>query len=393
VASIRRKSGSKFYYACFRGADGLRHQESTKEMSRNRAMRIALELEEAARNCNSRAALQQRFNQISVDLFSEALPSDSVREYFERAMRERAGEIKPSTARRYQQAQADFCEFLGPVADKPLRGVTRSQVIAFRAAVAKRTTAANANALIKGLRTFFTRAQEDNIVTENPTLRLKPLAEVERDPSEKRRAFTPEEIVRIKKAAAKAGPEWLQMVEIGSITGQRLADVACMNWGEIVPANDRIMVWGFRSRKTKRHMSVPIPVSYVEGIRVAIPTGAPGTPGQVFPHAAAQHAKTNSSNSLSNQFYDILASIGIVPPRNHKAHKEGRRGARTPNQVSFHCFRHTVTSMLNAAGVPRSVIMDIVGHDSVESSLVYTHAEMVEKEEAQEKLRARLGTV
>ena len=154
------------------------------------------------------------------------------------------------------------------------------------------------------------------------------------------------------------------------------------------------MVWGFDSGKTCRPMSVPLPIACIEEMHVALKTGAPGGPGHVFPGAAAQHAVTDSANSLSNQFYNILVAAGIAPPHDHKAHtdKQGRRGARTPNQFGFHCFRHTVTSMLNALGVPRSVIMDIVGHDSVESSLVYTHAEMVEKEEAQQKLIARMTT-
>jgi integrase len=391
MATVRRKSGSRYYFACYRGADGSRKQTSTKETNRNRAYRMALELEEAARKRDSRAALQQRFNEISVQLYAEPLPADFVRDYFKRVLAERAGEIKPSTARRYTQVADDFCAFLGAGADQPLREITRSHIIAFRAAIAERTTAANANALLKALRSFFTRAQQDGILIENPTAKLKALAEVERDPSEKRRQFTPEEIVRIKTSAERVGLEWRHIVEIGSLAGQRLADIATMKWAEISYVNERITVWGFRSRKTKRHMSVPIPVSVIENMKTVLKSGGPGSSGCAFPRAAAQHAVTNSSNSLSNQFADILADAGIVAPRNHKKQKDGRRSARTPSTVGFHCFRHTVTSMLNAAGVPRSVIMDLVGHDSPEMSLIYTHAEMVEKEEAQQKLLAKLG--
>ena len=76
MASIRRSTGTKFYYACYRGADGLRRQVSTKELSRNRAMKIAIELETAAQMRDSRTALQARFNQISQDLYSAPLRSD-----------------------------------------------------------------------------------------------------------------------------------------------------------------------------------------------------------------------------------------------------------------------------------------------------------------------------
>jgi integrase len=41
--------------------------------------------------------------------------------------------------------------------------------------------------------------------------------------------------------------------------------------------------------------------------------------------------------------------------------------------VSFHSLRHTAVSLLKDAGIPDSVVMALVGHDTVAMSQRYTH--------------------
>jgi integrase len=41
--------------------------------------------------------------------------------------------------------------------------------------------------------------------------------------------------------------------------------------------------------------------------------------------------------------------------------------------VSFHCLRHTANTLMKKAGVPEAVVRDIVGHDTMEISRLYTH--------------------
>src|SRR5271165_6351691 len=48
MASLRRFSDSKFWYACFTGPDGRRLQHSTKETDRKRAQKIADQYEGVA---------------------------------------------------------------------------------------------------------------------------------------------------------------------------------------------------------------------------------------------------------------------------------------------------------------------------------------------------------
>ena len=47
--------------------------------------------------------------------------------------------------------------------------------------------------------------------------------------------------------------------------------------------------------------------------------------------------------------------------------------ARAKYELSFHSLRHTATSLLKNAGIPQSVVMDYIGHDSADVSHGYTH--------------------
>jgi len=55
-------------------------------------------------------------------------------------------------------------------------------------------------------------------------------------------------------------------------------------------------------------------------------------------------------------------------------------------RVSFHSLRHTATSLLKAAGIPASVVMDLIGHDDAAMSQHYTHTGDSERRRAVDAL-------
>lgn len=389
MASVRRKS-SQYYFACFRGADGRRVQISTKERNRNRALKIAIELEEAARQRDSQEQLRQRFDLISEQLYGAPLPADTVADYFTKVQEQRVGEISESTAKRYGQVAKDFLEHLGEAAQRPLREIKRADVIAFRGKVAERTSAGNANASMKSLSSFFTRAQQDGVIRDNPIAHLKPLAEAPKQDGDRRRPFTDEELTSLFAAAANSGKEWPGIITIGCMTAQRLGDVATLRWSSLSHATADVCVWSFKSRKTKRMMNVPLPTKFVESIGVKLGSGKPGDSAFVFPQAASTYLQAGQANTLSNRFHDILVAAKLLPARSHKREKNGRRAARKVSEISFHSLRHLATSRLYSLGVPRSVAMDLVGHETIEASNTYTHVDLREKIAAQEKLLSSL---
>jgi len=59
------------------------------------------------------------------------------------------------------------------------------------------------------------------------------------------------------------------------------------------------------------------------------------------------------------------------------------------SRISFHSLRHTATSLMKNAGVPQSVVMDIIGHESSAISQAYTHVGDAEKRQAIATLPSR----
>jgi len=386
MASIRRKKGSQYYYACFLSPDGARRQISTKETNRNRAMRVAVDLEESAKKRASRVALQDAYNRISEELYAQPLRVDTTRIFIETTIAQRKGEISDSSARRYRQVADAFLRHLGVEADGPLRDVTYNHMISFRSEIATKTSNSNGNAYIKCLRHFFTRALADRVIMEDPTKRIKPLAKEKRPPNEKRRPFTEDEMTRIFTIAEETSSEWKWMVMIGSLTGQRLGDVANMHWSSLEYTGREFSIWKFESLKTKRDMVLPLPLPIVEAMAAESGDKKPGSDAYVFPEAYRTYNLSKRTGTLSNQFTQMMVKAGILAPRDHKAHKNGRNRARAASTLGFHSLRHMVTSALSAGGEGRALIMDFIGHNSPEMSQIYTHTELEQKALAQTKL-------
>ena len=85
------------------------------------------------------------------------------------------------------------------------------------------------------------------------------------------------------------------------------------------------------------------------------------------------------SGRNSKQFNAILAQCGLARPQPHTSTGKGRWARRQQNELSFHCLRHTATSLLKNAGVSEVVARDIIGHDSASVSANYTHVDEATK--------------
>jgi hypothetical protein len=107
---------------------------------------------------------------------------------------------------------------------------------------------------------------------------------------------------------------------------------------------------------------------------------------RLFPKAFhTVSAQCDRVGTLSNQFYEVMVEAGLVPARSH-AKKPGRESSkRVGLGLSFHCLRHTATSLMKEAGIPEATVRDIIGHESKEVSANYTHVDEGAKRSALEK--------
>jgi hypothetical protein len=74
--------------------------------------------------------------------------------------------------------------------------------------------------------------------------------------------------------------------------------------------------------------------------------------GPLFPKAFSTVAgQFDRVGTLSNQFHDVMVEAGLVSHRAHAKKGTGRAGKRLGAELSFHCLRHTATSLMKEAGI------------------------------------------
>ena len=138
------------------------------------------------------------------------------------------------------------------------------------------------------------------------------------------------------------------------------------------------------TRKTSRTVMLLIAKPLAECLERLPSSDDPSAP--LFPNAFAAKERSEDGGTLSNQFYQLLVAAGLAVKRPHVSKKKGRSGKRQVGGLSFHCLRHTATSLLKNAGVSDVVARDIIGHESEAVSRVYTHIDFQTKLDAIDKL-------
>jgi len=166
-----------------------------------------------------------------------------------------------------------------------------------------------------------------------------------------------------------ADDEWRSMLRFGLFTGQRLFDIANLRWTQIDLAREKIRL---TARKTGKGLTLPLAGPLLRHVLTLAASADPEAPAHPRAFATIQRNQ-GSVSTLSNQFGDLLARAGLRAKVSHDANKQGRGARRTVSDLSFHPLRHSAVSMLKTAGIAESVVMELVGHDSVEVLRHYTH--------------------
>ena len=374
MASIRQRSGTKFWFACFTLPNGRRVQRSTKEIDRKKAQRIADKWEAATRGRITARQTQRVIADLYRDITGEHLVFPTVREYFNSWVARKKPETAPSTYRFYHDKAQRFLNWLGNHADQQIALISRDDIHAFRSAELARVAPRSVNHAIKFLRMVFKTAKEDGKYhDENPAAGVK-VAKL--GDGNRRRGFTIPEIRRVLKIA---NDEWRSLIFFGLYTGQRLGDLARLTWQNVDLECDEIR---FISRKTGRTMIIPIAPPLRAQIE-KLPAG--DNPHQpLHPRAFASAEKSGAVKTLSRQFHELLADAGLTTRKAHRRSEAapGRDGPRESSPISFHSLRHTATSLMKNAGINASVVMDIIGHESEAVSAHYTHIDEATKRRA-----------
>ena len=381
MASVRRKDGSRYWFACFTLAGGLRVQRSTKETDRKKAQRLADAFEEVARQQVTARQAQRIVADTYQRVTGNTLPATTTRDYFKRWLDRKKPETSKSTHLFYTGKTGRYLDWLGDRANATVLDITPEDILAFRTSENERVRPATVNHALKILRMVFEDAKRDRVIADNPadSVRL-----VKADPGRSRRPFS---VGEIKQLLAAANHEWQSLILFGLYTGQRLGDLARLTWANIDLEHDELCL--FRG-KTGRRQIIPLapPLrAYLTG-----PSHRKHRCDEpLHPTAFASVIKSGKVGTLSRQFYELMAKVGIVPAKRHRTSPNGagRNGRHNVGKVSFHALRHTATSLMKNAGISSAVVQDIIGHESSAISDNYTHID----EEAKRKALSAMPNV
>lgn len=376
MASLRRRLGTSYWFACFTLPDGRRVQRSTKLRDRKPALKLALEWEEAAANRITEAQARRVLSDIHEIIHGQPLETPTLTTYVAQWLARKTGEVAEVTRLSYKSATDDLTEFLGAKASQPIHHTTPATIASWRDNAARRASPRTANNKLKIVRVLFQAAWRDGLLSENPAAKVSSLRVGEGT----RRPFT---LAELKDILRHASTEWHGMILFGLYTGQRLKDIASLTWANADTERGEIRL---QTSKTGRNQRIPMARAlraYLSELPSADAKTAP-----LFPKAHPLSQKAGGSSVLSQQFYGILVDAGLAKERPPKRHGKGigRDAPRERNEVTFHSLRHTATSLLKNAGVSEAVARDIIGHESAEISRHYTHVDEEVKRRAIELL-------
>lgn len=366
MGCLTKRKDSKYWWAGWYGPDGRFIFRSTKCTARQDASQVLSTWEKVANRARAGVLTEEQVRRVAADMFfratGETLKRQTVTEYLHGWAKRKELEIADSSAVEYRNVSNGFMEAIGKRSEKDMSLVTPTQVTAWRDKLAGRLAAGTVNKQLKIMRGAWSQAMREGLVTANPFTAVQTI-KARKSFETTRRAFTLDEMRRI---LAVASGEWRGIILFGLYTGQRLSDITGLGWNQIDAAEG---VVHFVTAKTGAVLDIPMALplaDWLGSVRVPKSAAAP-----LFPTA---NAATVSMNSKA--FAKILVAAGLrkeLP--NHKGTGKGRNVKREASEVTFHCLRHTATSLLKNAGVSDVVAMEIIGHKTAAISRAYTHIE------------------
>lgn len=282
-------------------------------------------------------------------------------------------ELRPSTLRRYRGL------LLGPdVADwlaRPIASLTRGDVIDLLHRMQRRKRArggkltVSVNRMLAVLRKFFRWSIQRNLIDVSPASDIEPpAAEEPRD----RHLFgnrlhnQPSELGLLWKACECVGP-FGTLPKILILTGQRLSEVAGMQWDELLDFDGRESRWlipGARTKNGKAHLVplAPLAVKTIHSIKQK--EKAP------FLFSGTGHTAFSGFSGLKKQIDAEIESV--------KKEEPARYTGQFLKPWRFHDLRRTFKTGLAELGIGSDIRDALVNHTKQGVDAHYDHAELLQ---------------
>ena len=195
----------------------------------------------------------------------------------------------------------------------------------------------------------------------------------EQDTVVRRQAFTREQEQQLRDVLVDPQykvmnkPEIRVIYYLGMFTGQRMKDCVLLQWQNVDMEHKRIWVKQF---KTEKEVSIPM----ADELFVVLQEAKTWQSDQyVCPKSAARYSKLNrdgknvGNNLVNIDVLRVIRWIGLEP----SVDVPGRDKKMTV--YGFHSLRHSFASFCAESGVPKAVLLSILGTDSEIADKYYTH--------------------
>lgn len=413
MPSLFRRPNSQYFYCAFRIPTQVdpdtgkveawsQVKKCTKQVERGAALKVALQLEEearqeagagdevskkimsvlreagelACRRCLSEPLARQFLTRIYEIGNADSLRIPTAREWMEEWFERNQSSWGASTLGTYRPAKAAFLESLGEKADRKLEFVTSTDVRKFRDAVRKGRKAATVNQYLKVIHATFAGAEREGLIRENPASKVKPLL---KEDSVARADFSIQQVQAIRRVA---DADWQTCISIGFYTGWRLCDVTNLRWGQVDLANGKLTVTPKKQRRTKAAKKILVaPIhARLQTILEALPS-TDDPDAFLMPSLAGKRA--GGKTGLSFAFKDLMKEAG-VPFLTERRLPDGSGNETVA--LSFHSLRHTFVSTLANQGTSAEIRKALTGHTDEAVHEIYTHFSL-------DQLRGQVATM
>ena len=329
--------------------------------------------------------VENQARKVISDIFSignqDQLPRSTIKDFLTAWLRRKELEAGQQTHTRYGIVVDQFLKFLGGKKARDIAHLTSADISGFRDAVSERSAPSTVNVALKVIRAALNQAKREGLIDSNEAERVSLLKRVARS---KRRPFSLDELRRV---LEMANQEWVGIILVGLYTGLRLGDIATLTWTNVDLGQRELHLV---TQKTGRSQNLPIAKPLLKHLESLPVSDDPHQP--LFPSAYDLYTRQRFNGTLSRQFYDILVAAGLAKERVHAVTGKGSLVRHVQNELSFHCLRHTATSLLKNAGVSDVIARDIIGHDSEAVSRQYTHIETETKRRALDNMPDVMST-
>ncbi len=307
------------YYKIYYLYGGKRHKQSLKTSSKKIAEKIKLDIE----------------NKIAQDLFNiSEYSSNNIKyllEFFEEAEKYSKVNKAKSSCIRESRVFRNFFAFCGNI---PLKTVTPKLIEKYKLHLQeeKGFMASGINIELRHLSSSFSLAVNYSYILENPFKKSKKI----KTPKKKPKFLTEKQAKTL--LHHTEGRAVYPLIFIALNTGARIAEVCSLKWKNIDLENSMLTLFG----KGSKERTIPIPQKLLNYLN-----NLPKPNEWVIQGGRIPEDKTK-------QFRKYADQIGL-------------------NEFTFHNLRDTYASWLVQSGINLKVIQDLLGHESIQTTLIYAH--------------------